>query len=173
MTTFVLLLRALNVGGTGILPMSELKAICSGAGFARVRTYIASGNVVLESALAEKAVKTSVERALEKATGSKIDVMVRSAAEIAQVLKDNPFAKAPPPLTVAIFLDEKPPADCLSRVKGLNDEEIVLGKREIYVYYPKGQGQSRLKIADAAAGTARNLNTVAKLAAMAAQGGLG
>ncbi|HEY0489493.1 MAG TPA: DUF1697 domain-containing protein, partial [Telluria sp.] len=54
MTTFIALLRAVNVGGTGKLPMTELKAMCEAAGFTNVRTYIASGNVVFDSALAEK-----------------------------------------------------------------------------------------------------------------------
>ena len=67
-----------------------------------------------------------------------------------------------------MFLDVSPPADTLKGVTGQVDEVIQLGKREIYVHYPSGHGRSKLKIRAAASGTARNLNTVTKLAQMAA-----
>jgi len=69
---------------------------------------------------------------------------------------------------VAIFLDEPPAADALQRVTGQAREQLRLGLREIYGYYPDGQGESKLKIPAAKNGTARNMNTVAKLAEMAA-----
>ena len=93
--------------------------------------------------------------------------MVRSAAEMQAVLKANPFPKAPSNRTVAIFFDAKPPADTLAAVKGRKAEEIGLGLREIYVHYGDGMARSKLAIPAAKAGTARNMNTVAKLAAMA------
>lgn len=73
----------------------------------------------------------------------------------------------------AIFLDEAPPADTLDGVTGRNDEEITLGTREIYVHYGEGMGRSKLKIRAARTGTARNINTITKLAAMAAEAGEG
>ena len=94
--------------------------------------------------------------------------MVRTAAEMQAVLKDNPFPKAAGNRTVAIFLDAPPPADTLAAVKGRKDEEIGLGAREIYVHYGEGMGQSKLVIPAAKAGTARNMNTIATLAKMAA-----
>ena len=68
---------------------------------------------------------------------------------------------------MAIFLDAAPPPDSLSQLKGQSDERLQLGQREIYVAYGSGMGQSRLKIPAAAQGTARNMNTIAKLVAMA------
>jgi len=68
---------------------------------------------------------------------------------------------------VAIFLDEKPPKDAIENAKNIADERMALGTREIYVHYPSGQGRSKLKIPAAARGTARNMNTVAKLAELA------
>ena len=62
---------------------------------------------------------------------------------------------------------QPPPADALDAAKNVDDERMALGKREIYVHYPRGQGQSRLAIPAAAEGTARNMNTVAKLAELA------
>jgi uncharacterized protein (DUF1697 family) len=169
MTAFIALLRAVNVGGTGKLQMSELKAMCEELGFGQVKTYIASGNVVFTSRKSEAAIKTALEKRLKAYAGKAVGVAVRSAAEMAQVLADNPFPKAAPNRTVAIFLDGKPAKDALSALRGQKDEEIKLGRREIYVHYGDGMGQSKLVIPAAKTGTARNLNTVATLAKMAAE----
>ncbi|MFQ3457814.1 DUF1697 domain-containing protein [Bradyrhizobium sp. UFLA01-814] len=168
MPRYVALLRAVNVGGTGKLPMTELKAMCIDEGFADAQTYIASGNVVLSSKLGAAKIKAALERRLQAYAGKPVGVVVRSADEIAAVLKANPFPKAPPNHTVAIFLDEPPPKDALKNIKGRQDEEVRLGKREIYVAYGSGMGRSKLKIPAAAKGTARNINTIAKLAELAA-----
>ena len=167
MTTFIALLRAVNVGGTGKLPMTELKAMCEAAGFTNVRTYIASGNVVFDSTLAEKAVAKKLGASLETYAGKPVGVMVRTGPEMAAVLKGNPFKDGAPNLTFAIFLDAAPPADALDTARGKQDELLALGTREIYVTYPGGSGASKLKIPAAATGTARNMNTIAKLAEMA------
>jgi uncharacterized protein (DUF1697 family) len=169
MTSFVALLRAVNVGGTGKLPMSELKAICEELGFGAVRTYIASGNVVFESRKPEAAIKAALEKRLAAHAGKPVGVLVRTAAEMARVLADNPFPKAAPDRTMAVFLDRAPPADTLAGVRGQKDEEIRLGRREIYIHYGAGMGKSKLVIAAAKAGTARNMNTVAVLAKMAGE----
>jgi uncharacterized protein (DUF1697 family) len=168
MTAFIALLRAVNVEGTGKLPMSDLKAMCETAGFAKVRTYIASGNVVFESDASEAQVKSALELRLQAYAGKPVGVLVRDRAEMAAVLAGNPFPHAPPNRTVAIFLEAPPPGDALDRIVGRNGEEIQLGKREIYVHYSDGIGTSKLKIPAAKAGTARNMNTVAKLAELAA-----
>lgn len=168
MTSYVALLRAVNVGGTGKLPMGELKALCEEAGFADVRTYIASGNVVFGSRLAEKAVKKVLEQRLQEYAGKPVGVMVRTAAEMAAVLAANPFPEAAGNRTVAIFLDTPPAATALQDVTGVDGERLMLGRREIYVHYGEGMASSRLKIPAAKAGTARNMNTIAKLADMAA-----
>jgi uncharacterized protein (DUF1697 family) len=93
-------------------------------------------------------------------------VIVRTAAEMEAVLACNPFSNAPPNWTVAIFLDDPPSANALSSLRGQKDEEVHLGKREIYVSYGSGMARSKLKIPAAADGTARNLNTIAKLVAL-------
>jgi len=163
------LLRAVNVGGTGKLAMSELKAMCYDLGFASVKTYIASGNVVFKSGKSETAVKAALEKRLEAHAGKPVGVLVRSAAEMAQVLADNPFPKLAPNRTMALFLDRAPTADALKEVRGQKDEKIKLGRREIYVHYGEGMGSSKLVIPAAKSGTARNMNTVATLAKMAAE----
>ena len=169
MGSFVALLRAVNVGGTGKLPMSDLKAICKELGFGAVRTYIASGNVVFSSRKSESAVKKALETSLETYAGKPVGVLVRSAAEMALVTSDNPFPKAAPNRTMAVFLDRAPPADTLANVRGQKDEQIRLGRREIYVHYGEGMAKSKLVIPAARLGTARNMNTVATLAKMAGE----
>ena len=164
MTKYVALLRAVNVGGTGKLPMTELKAMCDSSGFVNARTYIASGNVVFESKLAESAVKAKLEKCLASYAGKPVEVLVRTGPEMAAILAKNPFKSRAPNATVAIFLEERPPKDALKTITGQAEEEVALGTREIYVHYGAGMGRSKLKIPAAKKGTARNMNTVAKLA---------
>jgi uncharacterized protein (DUF1697 family) len=168
-TAFVALLRAVNVGGTGKLSMSEFKEMCEALGFAGVRTYIASGNVVFTSRKSEAAVKSVLQARLAAYAGKPVGVLVRSAAEMLGVCKENPFPNAPANRTVAVFLDDLPPADTLASVRNQKDEQIGLGRREIYIHYGKGMAKSKLVVPAAKAGTARNMNTVATLAKMAAE----
>ncbi len=168
MNAFVALLRAVNVGGTGKLPMVELKAMCEAAGFGSVKTYIASGNVVFRSKKMEAQVKAALETALAAYAGKPVGVLVRITSEMAAVLAANPFQKMPSNKTVVYFLDGPPAGDALRTVSNQTTEEIRLGLREIYAYFPDGMGNSKLKIPAAKNGTARNMNTIAKLAEMAA-----
>jgi uncharacterized protein (DUF1697 family) len=169
MGSFVALLRAVNVGGTGKLPMSDLKHICEELGFGAVRTYIASGNVVFTSRKSEAAIKAALEQRLEAYAGRPVGVLVRTAAEMAQVVAENPFPKAAPNRTMAVFLDRAPPRDTSAGIRGQRDEQIRLGRREIYIHYAEGMSKSKLVIAAAKTGTARNMNTVATLARMASE----
>lgn len=168
MVARVALLRAVNVGGTGTLVMADLVRLCGEIGLRAARTYIASGNVVFDSDDDEASIKAALEAVLARHMGAPVGVLVRDAAEMAAVLADNPFADADPRRTVAIFLDAPPPPDLLDGVTGRGAEDIRPGRREIYVHYGDGMARSRLGIAAAARGTARNMNTVARLAAMAA-----
>jgi len=167
MTSYIALLRAVNVGGTGKLPMAELKTMCSDAGFVQVQTYIASGNVVFASKATPKKVKATLEARLLGYAGTPVGVVVRTASEMAAVVKANPFPKAAPNRTLVVFLDKPPPHDALALAVGMQDEEMCVGVREIYVHYGAGMGHSKLKIPAAKSGTARNMNTVATLAEMA------
>jgi uncharacterized protein (DUF1697 family) len=169
MTRYVAFLRAVNVGGTGKLAMSELRAMCESIGCSNVRTYIASGNVVFDSRLSEASVKSKLEQCLATYAGKPVGVLVRTGAELAAVLAANPFGSAAPNRAVAIFLDASPPTDTSSHVSGQQGEEIALGVREIYVHYGNGIAHSKLKIPAAKTGTARNMNTVARLVEWAAQ----
>ena len=121
------LLRAVNVGGTGKLPMSTLKQMCEEVGLKQVRTYIASGNVVFRSDTEEAEIKSALEGRLQAYAGKPVGVLVRSAGEMAAVLARNPFPSEPGNRTVALFVDDPLPADALDHATGLRGEQLRLG----------------------------------------------
>lgn len=168
MTRYVALVRAVNVGGTGKLPMTVLAAMCEDAGFAAVRTYIASGNAIFSSGLAADAVQAALADRLAVHAGKAVGVLVRTAAEMAAVVANNPFPELAGSRLVVIFLDTELRA-ALTGVTGQVDEVLAIGERAVYVAYGAGMGSSKLKLPQAQAGTARNMNTVRKLAAMSAE----
>ncbi|MGL4405728.1 MAG: DUF1697 domain-containing protein [Notoacmeibacter sp.] len=161
------LIRAVNVGGTGKLPMTQLRAMATRAGFAKVSTYIASGNVVFETDMQEAAVVAVLGAQLKTYAGKPVGVLVRTAAEMAEVLAQNPFPNDPPNRTVAIFLPTPTAPDVLDAVRNQTSEKIGLGLREVYIAYGETMGRSRLVIPAAEGGTARNINSVAELARLA------
>jgi uncharacterized protein (DUF1697 family) len=166
MTAFVALLRAVNVGGRQ-LAMADLTRIAGELDLGNPKTFIASGNLLFASGKTEHALKSALETAIENHMGKPVGVMLRTAKEMAAVAAGNPFADQPGNRVVAILLDDSPPRDSASAARNVADERMALGRREIYVHYPSGQGRSKLKIPAAAKGTARNMNSVAKLAELA------
>lgn len=166
MTSYVALLRAVNVGGRQ-LKMDDLKRIAMELELDSPKTFIASGNLLFRSPNKEQALKRALEEAVGEHMGKRVEVMLRSASELEDVVAANPFEDEPANRVVAIFLDDKPPADAAANAKNVTDERLALGKREIYVHFPSGQGRSKLKLDARVTGTARNMNTVAKLAELA------
>ena len=166
MTVHVGLLRAVNVGGRQ-LKMDELKRIASEAGLEAPKTFIASGNLLFRSSKSEAVVKRQLESALSEHMAKPVQVMIRTAAEIAECSSRNPFAEAPGNRVVAIFFDDRPPAEAIASATNVANERLAQVGREIYVHYPDGQGRSKLKLGAKVVGTARNMNTVAKLAELA------
>lgn len=158
----------MNVGGTGKLAMTELAGLCAAAGFKRAKTYIQSGNVVFESSLTEEKTKAKLEKALAAKMGKPVGVLVRTRGELAATLARNPFKNAPPNRVIVLFLDETPPKNALDDVVCPGGEAVQIVGREVFVHFPDGQGTSKLKLPLTKVGTGRNVNTVAKLAAMAA-----
>ena len=153
-------LRAVNVGGTGKLPMSELKAMCEGLGFANVKTYIASGNVVFETTLSAAKAKAALEAAVVKYLGKPVGLFMRDKARLEAIIGSNPFAKAEGHRLMVILLDATPSKTTIDAARFKLDEEIALGHQCLYVHYPSGMGKSKLKISGAEQGTARNMNTM-------------
>lgn len=162
--TYVGLLRAVNVGGTGKLAMQDLVRMCADLGFLNVKTYIASGNVIFQSHLSAAQCRKQLELVLHNYAGKPVGVFIRTPAELSALLKDNPFTDQAGNRVVSIFLDGVPDAQCLQSVKGLKDEQIRLGSEHLYVFYGEGMASSKLVIPYAKTGTARNINTITKLA---------
>jgi uncharacterized protein (DUF1697 family) len=165
-TAYVALLRAVNVGGRQ-LKMSDLKQVADQLGLEEARTYIASGNLLFTSSKSEAAVQRELEAATSDHMGKTVEVMVRTAKELEAVVAGNPFVGEPGNKVVAIFHDHAPNSADIASAKNVTDERLALGTREIYVHFPSGQGRSKLKLGAKPPGTARNMNTVARLADLA------
>lgn len=166
MPVFAALLRAVNVGGTGKLPMSELRSLCIDLGFGNVRTYIQSGNLLVDSDLGAGGVQSLLERALRERMGRDVPVFVRTPRQLREIVDGNPYPEAPPNRVLVLFLDRTVPTGTVEAVDTPGGERLTARDREIYIFFPEGQGRSKLKVPLAGEGTARNLNTVARLADM-------
>jgi uncharacterized protein (DUF1697 family) len=177
MTVFIALLRAVNVGGTGKLPMKELKAACEEAGLTEVSTYVVSGNIVFASDKSAAAVKTSITDLLRKRFGlAKNHTLIRTPKDLAKAIARNPFADAAakrPNRLVISFLDGLPQAGAAAALAAFDGPERVhLDGEHLYIDYAEGIGRSKLTPAflDRALqvpATGRNWNTANKLLEMA------
>ena len=170
MTAMAALLRGINVGGHGKLPMADLRAMAEGCGFSDVATYIQSGNLVFASGKKPPAAARALVEAIAEQSHVTTTVMIRTAAELAAVVADSPFlarGEDPDHLHV-VFLgpkDTPPLSDDLPAFAP--DEAIVVGS-EIHLFTPNGLGRSKLaaKLGSTRVGTARNWRTVTKLLEM-------
>ncbi len=171
MTAQIALLRGVNLNGRKVV-MSELRAVCEAAGCTKVRTLLASGNVVLESKLSGAKLEAKLEDAIADAFGMKTEVFVRSADEIDAVIAANPFPvfakKDPSHLLVVFQRANLSAAEVKAVIAATKDtvEDAAVAGREVYITYPDGIGRSKLQL-PLPGGTARNWNTVTKLAALA------
>ena len=163
------LLRGVNLGSRKVI-MTELKAVCEGAGCTDVKTLLASGNVVLNAKVKGEALEKKLEAAILKGLGLKTDVFVRNHAELEAIIAANPFkafAKKDPGHFVVCFLRTPPSAaERAAMEANSGPEEVKPGKDCLYITYPDGQARSKLKLPKL--GTSRNWNTVTKLAALTA-----
>ncbi|GGP35576.1 DUF1697 domain-containing protein [Streptomyces abikoensis] len=182
MTTYVALLRGINVGGKKRVPMQTLRELLAGMGCESVRTHLNSGNAVFthsaDDGADEATLAARLEEAIERELGFSVTCLVREAGEIRRVVDANPFAgqEVDPARFVVTFLAG--PADPAT-VADLDPAEyapeaFALGEREVYAHYANGIRDSRLaKVLTerrlGTAGTGRNWNTVTRLADMAGE----
>jgi uncharacterized protein (DUF1697 family) len=170
------LLRAVNVGGRKVT-MAELKATLEKLGYDNVRTLLASGNVVFETKKTAPAkLEAALEGSVEKTFGLFSEVMVRDPAEWAAIIKANPLkkkAKEDPAHLVCVVCKSEPDMAALNaylksfREKWDKGEQLQVVGREIYIDYGPSIGQSKLILPKkVCTGTARNWNTMQKLAGM-------
>jgi uncharacterized protein (DUF1697 family) len=164
MTAYVALIRAVNVSGTGKLPKEDLKAMGEACGFENARTFINSGNLLFTSDLDEPIVQKRMEARLADYFNKPTAAYVRSAAEMAEAAASNPFDDDKPSRVMAHFISEKPIRAMIDEARDVSGERMALGPRLIYVSYGEGIGKSKLKLPAVKQGTARNMNSVAKIA---------
>jgi uncharacterized protein (DUF1697 family) len=148
-TTYVALLRGVNVAGARRVKMTDLRDALAGAGMGDVTTYIQSGNVLLGSrARSAAAVERAVEETLEDAFGLGIDVIARSASQLGAIVRRNPFAgRGRDPVTVHVgFLKTRPSAAAATalRERTFGADEFVLDGSELFLHYPNGSGRSKM-----------------------------
>ena len=179
MTTYVAFLRAVNVGGKNTVPMAKLRDALTEAGLEDVATVLQSGNVVFRSRASASAAAKLVVGAIEASFRFKIEVVIRTSAELAAVAATNPFLDAAPdrePKTLHVaFLSELPAAAAVKKLdpdRSPPDAFSIHG-REAYLSYPNGSGRTRLTLdylerTLGVTGTARNWRTVQRLAGLVA-----
>ncbi len=167
MQTHIVFLRAVNVGGTGKLPMATLRSMVEAEGFDDVRTYIQSGNLILRSSQSAETIKSALERRLERYAGEPVDIIMRTLSDLREVLRSNPFPDAAPNKVGVLILNNAPDIAVITDAKGHSDEDIRPGKREIFIHFPSGMGSSKLRLAGMSTGTMRNINTVNKIVQLA------
>jgi uncharacterized protein (DUF1697 family) len=182
MAALICLLRGVNVGGHNKLKMDALRELCESLELRNVQTYVQSGNVVFDAPV--KGLETLGGRlasAIEKSFGFRPGIVLRTAAELEQTIARNPFAgraEVEPNKLLVVFFDAEPEAGKVAALKPA-DEEFHHAGRELYIYFPKGQGQSKLSFAPFDRGaakvvwTGRNWNTITKLLEMATAAGSG
>ena len=170
MPRYVALLRGINVGGKHSVPMARLRALCESLGYADVTTYIQSGNVVFTAK--KTVVPGAFEKALTTEFGFEIPVVLRTRAELARVVDDDPFPKAERAHVHVGFLATKPAAAAVKAIDHdrFAPEGVVVKGCEVYYHLPNGMGRAKLPLhVDRqlkVPTTVRNWNTVTKLLAL-------
>lgn len=177
LTTHIALLRAVNVGGRGKAPMADLRALLADLGFEAPQSLLQSGNLVFCSKATGATLETLLERETKARLGLATDYIVRTAAEWDRIVAANPFtamARDDPSHLLVMALKSAPDGAALEGLRAWipGREAIESVGLELYITYPDGVGASKLTGAVierrlGARGTARNWNTVTKLAALA------
>jgi uncharacterized protein (DUF1697 family) len=183
MPTYVILLRAVNVGSTGKLPMADFRKLLAEAKCTGVETYIQSGNAVVDAKCSAASLVKTVAAALNKYMGSPVPVIVRTHAELDRIIAENPYApeaSADGARVHAVFLSAAPPASkardldpIVTKYPARRDRYQVIGDT-LYLHLPDGAGESKFAAQTVdrilgVTGTARNWNTVLKLHARSAR----
>ena len=178
MALHVVLLRGINLGARNRIAMGELREALEDAGFKDVRTYLQSGNVVLESTAKSESVARKCERVIAKRFGLEVAVVARTRADLGRIVKRNPLAKVAkePKRYQVSFLSAKLTAKVVRELESAaaESEQVVVIGREVYAWHPKTIARSRLWTMLAGKGlgvtaTSRNWTTVEALLALAGE----
>jgi uncharacterized protein (DUF1697 family) len=164
MAVHVAMLRGINLGPRRRVPMAELRELLTEAGYANVRTYVQSGNIVLAGPAKAADVERSLTDLISDRFGFDVPVLVRSPAQLAAVVKANPLGGVADneKRYVVTFLASKPSADVVRKLEGLasDSETLAVSGRELFTWHPEGQARS--KLATALTGKALGVNATAR-----------
>jgi uncharacterized protein (DUF1697 family) len=150
MSSFVSLLRGINVGGQKKIPMETLRRVYETLGYARVRTYVQSGNVVFDSAgCATSELVKGIEEQIEKTCGFTVPVFIRQTLELHDILTGNPYlinGSVDPAALHVTFLYQPPCKNEWESLRPPSDiaDEFSLGESVIYLHCPNGYGKTKL-----------------------------
>lgn len=175
MGSFVALLRGINLGPNNRIAMPALREALTGAGYRHVRTYVQSGNIVLDGTQGSAGLEAAIGALLTEQFGLEVPVVVRTASELSKVVANNPFraeAASNPKVLQVTFRREAVEPEELAQLesRAAADEKVAVSGREIYSWHPDGVARSKLALAITpkyAAATARNWRTVTTLLEMA------
>jgi uncharacterized protein (DUF1697 family) len=180
MPVIICMLHGVNVGGHNMIKMEALKALCVSLKLKDPQTYVQSGNVIFRTEEKDQEKLTRrIQDAIEKAHGFRPGVVLRTAAELKEVVSRNPFAKRSgiePGKLLVNFLAADPGKQAREKALAIKigPEEMHLLGREAYIYFPNGQGRSKfpwaaIERALGTSGTGRNWNSVTKMLEIAEQ----
>jgi uncharacterized protein (DUF1697 family) len=176
MTTYIAMLRGINVSGQKIIKMERLRAMFEDMRFSSVKTYVQSGNVVFETDEPAAGLSAKIQKRILKDFGFEVHVVTKSAREMADIVKRNPFVKEKAidqERIFVTFLSDDPPKNAVELLQPLvrGDEQMRVVGRAVYFYCPKSYGDTKLsnnaiekKLACGA--TTRNWNTTKTLLEM-------
>jgi uncharacterized protein (DUF1697 family) len=171
---WVALLRAVNLGARNKVPMAELRQRLAGAGYAGVRTYIASGNVILDGPRGKAGLASALEQLIADSFGVTTTAILRTPRELAATLEAHPFGADTSETHVA-FLAGRPSKTAAARLEeATRGERAVLRRTDVYLRLPQGVYGAGLSAARVESllgvqATMRNWRTLAALAELAAE----
>jgi uncharacterized protein (DUF1697 family) len=172
-TSYVALLRGINVGKAKRVAMAALREMATDLGYTDVATHLNSGNLLLSTDEDADTVRRRVEQAVEETFGLHADVMVRTADQLAETLAANPFPDGDPSRVTVAFLAGPAPSGLEERLAALaaDDEPYLVRGAEVYVHYGHGQATSVLAASSlGVSATVRNLRTLTKLVELTRRG---
>ena len=175
MTTFISMLRGINVGGQKQVRMADLKNMYESLEFGNVQTYVQSGNVVFDSQEMDVSIlRQTIEAQIEAVFGFSLPVLIRTGGDFRRVIESHPFAGKEAVRVLVTFLYDRPRKSKLEDLSHYEDkvDQFAIGEQEIFLFCPGGYGKTKLsntffekKLGVVA--TTRNWNSVNALYQMA------
>lgn len=179
MTTYISILRGINVSGQKLIRMTDLEKLYEGLGLSNIITYIQSGNVIFKTDINStvKELSLKIEEAIQQKYGFNVPVIIRTLEEMQAAIESNPFQKGPDSVSQKLyitFLEEKPQLADIEKINHFDflPDKFIIIDREVYLDCSGGYGTTRLsntffenKLKVRA--TTRNWNTVNKLVELA------